>query len=342
MNLTQFLSDWNSPSPFITVKTSGSTGEPKLISVEKKRMEASAGRTCQALGLRPDDTALLCLPLDFIAGKMMVVRSIVGGLKLIAVEPSGHPLQHLDTLNTPVVFAAMTPMQVYNSMHRPEELKRLKAVSKLIIGGGPVSQEVANRLSHFPNQVWSTYGMTETLSHIALRKLSGKDASEWYVPLPGISLSLNSDGCLVVFAPDICPESLTTRDRAEIIEDRHSITRFRIIGRIDNVINSGGVKIQIEEMERILSLYLNKPFVVAPSPDPKFGQIVVLLTTDCPSMVASSIEAIPLDVLPKYHRPRRIIHVDDIPLTPTGKPARAVAARIAEQKTDFLEPPLNK
>ena len=335
MNLTQFLSDWYGPSPFITVKTSGSTGNPKLISVEKKRMEASARRTCQALGLKKDDTALLCLPLDFIAGKMMVVRSIVGGLKLIDVDPSGHPFQQLDTITTPVSFAAMTPMQVYNSMNQPEELKRLKAVSKLIIGGGPVSQEMANQLSLFPNQVWSTYGMTETLSHIALRRLSGKDASEWYEPLPGISLSLNSDRCLVVDAPDICPKTLNTRDCAEIIEERHRILRFRILGRVDNVINSGGVKIQIEEVERVLSLYLDMPFVVAPSPDPKFGQIVVLLTTDCPDMAESSVDAIPLDVLPKYHRPRRIIHIDDILLTPTGKPARAAAARIAAQKQAF-------
>ena len=335
MNLTQFLSDWYSPSPFITVKTSGSTGNPKLISVEKKRVEASARRTCQTLGLKKDDTALLCLPLDFIAGKMMVVRSVVGELKLIEVEPSGHPLQQLDTISTPVVFAAMTPLQVFNSMQMPEELKRLKAIRKLIIGCGPVSQEMANQLSLFPNQVWSTYGMTETLSHIALRKLSGKDASEWYEPLPGISLSLNSEGCLVVDAPDICPETLYTRDCAEIIEERHRITRFRIIGRVDNVINSGGVKIQIEEVERVLSLYLDMPFVVAPSPDPKFGQIIVLLTTGSPDMAASSIDTIPLDVLPKYHRPRRIFHIDDLPLTPTGKPARAVAARIAAQKQAF-------
>ena len=330
MNLTQFLNDWNGPSPFITIKTSGSTGEPKQIIVEKKRMEASARRTCEALDLRQSDTALLCLPLEFIAGKMMVVRSIVGRLILIDVEPSGHPLQHIDTHTEPVIFAAMTPMQVYNSMQQPEELKRLKAISKLIIGGGPVSQEMANLLLHFPNQVWSTYGMTETLSHIALRKLSGSQASDWYEPLPGISLSLNSDGCLVVDAPDICTETLTTRDRAEIIEDQHRIVRFRILGRIDNVINSGGVKIQIEEVERVLSSYLNHPFIIAPSPDPKFGQIVVLMTTASSDIVASAIDAIPPDVLPKYHRPRRIIHIDDIPLTPTGKPARAVAARMAE------------
>lgn len=332
MSLSRFFEDWNSSSPFITVKTSGSTGEPKQISVEKKRMVASAKRTCQALGLREGDTALLCLPLEFIAGKMMVVRSIVGGLKLIVVEPSGHPLQLLDTQTTHVDFAAMTPMQVYNSMRRPDELKRLKAVNKLIIGGGPVSQDLAAELLKFPNDVWSTYGMTETLSHIALRRLSGTDASEWYEPLTGVSLSLNHEGCLVVDAPDICPEKLITRDRAEIMEDEGGISRFRVLGRIDNVINSGGVKIQIEEVERVLSSYMKHPFLVAPSPDPKFGQIVVLLTTADPDIVTSLVDAIPLDVLPKYHRPRHIIQIDDIPLTPTGKPARALAARIAAQK----------
>ena len=167
MTLNEFLSEWESASPTLVVHTSGSTGKPKPMTVEKRRMEASARITCDFLGLHPGDTALLCMPLDFIAGKMVVVRSIVRSLKLVCVKPSGHPLQGITEAP---VFAAMVPMQVYNSMQVPEELRVLRQIRHLIIGGGAVSDDMAKLLREFPNAVWSTYGMTETLSHIAHRR----------------------------------------------------------------------------------------------------------------------------------------------------------------------------
>ena len=176
MTLDEFVSDWQSDSPTLLVHTSGSTGKPKPMLVEKRRMEASARITCGFLGLRAGDTALLCMPLDFIAGKMVVVRSLVWGLRLVAVEPSGHPLKGLTESPT---FAAMVPMQVYNSLKVEEERRLLRGITHLIIGGGAVNSDMAEELRGFPNAVWSTYGMTETLSHIALRRLSGAEASEW-------------------------------------------------------------------------------------------------------------------------------------------------------------------
>lgn len=306
------------------VHTSGSTGKPKPIWVEKSRMEASARITCDFLGLQEGDTALLCMSLDFIAGKMMVVRSLVRGLELIVSSPSGHPLSDekwKEIGMNDITFAAMVPLQVYNSLQVPEEQERLKRIKHLIIGGGAIDDELAQALKTFPNAVWSTYGMTETLSHIALRRLSGNDSSDWYTPFPSVNISLDHDGCLVIDAPLVCPEVLKTNDMAEIRNGQ-----FRILGRKDNVIVSGGIKIQIEEVERLLKQHIKNPFLITKRKDNKFGEIVVLLTSEN----TDEAKAICERVLPKYWQPRAYLSIKEIPSTPTGKPARKEAERIAE------------
>lgn len=324
MNIDDFYKEWNNPSDKILVHTSGSTGKPKPIWVEKSRMEASARITCDFLGLQEGDTALLCMSLDFIAGKMMVVRSLVRGLELIVSSPSGHPLSNekwKEIGMNDITFAAMVPLQVYNSLQVPEEQERLKRIKHLIIGGGAIDDELAQALKTFPNAVWSTYGMTETLSHIALRRLSGNDSSDWYTPFSSVNISLDHDGCLVIDAPLVCTEILKTNDIAEIRNGQ-----FRILGRKDNVIVSGGVKIQMEEVERLLKQHIKNPFLITKRKDNKFGEIVVLLTTDN----IDEAKAICVRVLPKYWQPRAYLSIKEIPSTPTGKPARKEAERIAE------------
>lgn len=282
-------------------------------------MLASARITNDFLGLREGDAALLCMSLDYIAGKMMVVRSIERGLKLITVEPSGHPLNHsqLATDDCQIDFAAMVPLQVYNTLQVPEERKRLLQIRHLIIGGGAIDDALGAELKNFPNAVWSTYGMTETLSHIALRRLSGPEASDWYTPFPSVQVSLSDEGCLVIDAPEVCPECLVTNDIAEI-----STQGFRILGRKDNVICSGGIKIQIEEVESRLRPFFRVPYLISKRPDPKFGEVSVLLTEGSVDEARQICERI----LPKYYLPRHYLHVDRIPLTETGKPARQQAA----------------
>ena len=323
MSLEKFLSEWNNDSPFVHVQTSGSTGVPKPMLAEKRRMLASARITNDFLGLREGDAALLCMSLDYIAGKMMVVRSIERGLKLLTVEPSGHPLNHCQSAidDCKIDFAAMVPMQVYNTLQVLEERERLMGIRHLIIGGGAIDDALGAELKNFPNAVWSTYGMTETLSHIALRRLSGPEASDWYTPFPSVQVSLSDEGCLVIDAPEVCPECLVTNDIAEI-----STQGFRILGRKDNVICSGGIKIQIEEVERHLRPFLRAPYLISKRPDPKFGEVAVLLTEDSVDEARQICERI----LPKYYLPRHYRHVDRIPLTETGKPARQQAARIAQ------------
>lgn len=319
MSLEEFLSEWNNDSSFVHVQTSGSTGVPKPMLTEKRRMLASARITNDFLGLREGDAALLCMSLDYIAGKMMVVRSIERGLKLITVEPSGHPLNHsqLAIDDCQIDFAAMVPLQVYNTLQVPEERKRLLQIRHLIIGGGAIDEALGAELKNFPNAVWSTYGMTETLSHIALRRLSGPEASDWYIPFSSVKVSLSEDGCLVIDAPEVCPERLVTNDIAEI-----SPQGFRILGRKDNVICSGGIKIQIEEVESRLRPFLRVPYLISKRPDPKFGEVSVLLTEGSIDEARQICERI----LPKYYLPRHYLHVDRIPLTETGKPARQQAA----------------
>ena len=318
MTLEEFLAEWHNDSPFVRVKTSGSTGAPKPMMVEKQRMLNSARITCDFLGLREGDTALLCMSLDYIAGKMMVVRSIERNLKLLSVPPSGHPLATVNA-SSPLDFAAMVSMQVYNTLQVPEERARLMQVRHLIIGGGAIDEAMEAELRTFPHAVWSTYGMTETLSHIALRRLNGPAASEWYTPFPSVSISQTPDGCLVIDAPEVCPEPLVTNDIVEIFS-----SRFRILGRKDNVICSGGIKIQIEEVERQLRPHLHAPYLLSKRQDGKFGEIAVLLTEGSVEEARLICER----VLPKYHQPKAYLHVARIPLTETGKPARHQAEKL--------------
>ena len=322
MTLDEFYAEWNNGSDKILVHTSGSTGTPKPMMVEKRRMEASATITCDFLKLKAGDTALLCMPLDYIAGKMVVVRSIVRKLKLISVKPSGHPLQGLTEAP---VFAAMIPMQVYNSLNVPEEKELLMQVKHLIIGGGAVDEKMEKDLRYFPNAVWSTYGMTETLSHIALRRLNGQEASCWYTPFDSVDVSVNNEGCLVIDAPRVAQARIVTNDIAEIAKDgRH----FRILGRKDNVIDSGGIKIQIEEVEAALRKHLTMPYMITKKNDHKFGEIVVMLVE---STDTDNVRKICEACLPKYWQPKLYVSVEQIPLTQTGKPARNEAIKIAER-----------
>lgn len=333
MVLAEFLNLWNDDkAPRMLVHTSGSTGKPKPLWVEKRRMEASARATCQYLGLKAGNTALLCMPLDYIAGKMMVVRSLVANLQLVVVEPGGHPLKDIET---DIDFAAMVPLQVYNSLQVPAERQRLMRIKHLIIGGSAIDEALAKELRPFPHAVWSTYGMTETLSHIALRRLNGQAASQWYTPLPGVKVSLNDKGCLVIDAPHLCEGLLETNDIATIKHIKMAKQEddlqhndepkqaFRILGRLDNVLVSGGIKIQIEEVERALHQHLSVPYRIVKCHDQKFGEVVGLqfvpLLAENAESETAMVKQICQKVLPKYWQPKAYFPVKEIERTATGK-----------------------
>ena len=328
-SLADFLAEWFNETDTVKVHTSGSTGTPKELWVEKRRMMESARLTVNFLDLQPKDTALLCMPLQYIAGKMVVVRSLVAGLNLLPVAPCSRPLQYLETAPD---FAAMVPLQVYTSIQNPRDKELLRQIRHLIIGGGAIDRTLGEELRDFPHAVWSTYGMTETLSHIAMRRLSGETAGKWYTPLSNVHVELSDNETLVISAPDICDGVLVTNDRAVINEKG----QFRILGRTDNTINSGGIKLQIEEIESRISELLGNVdaeghFRIAGKKDPLFGEIVVMLLDESILPLESKI-AEAVAELPKYWRPREVVRVKSLPMTGNGKPDRATTALMVNEK----------
>lgn len=313
-DLYQFLTDWFGDSPFMTVHTSGSTGTPKVLTVRKEQMMQSARITCEFLHLRAGDAALLCMPLQYIAGKMMVVRALVAGLNLILRTPSGHPLSDV---TVPLRFAAMVPLQVYNTLQTPLEKERLCHTDILIIGGGAIDAGLESEICLLPGEVYSTYGMTETLSHIALRRLNGSLASSHYQPFPSVKLSVSEENTLIIHAPLVCDNMLSTNDVVRLYPDGS----FVVQGRKDNIINSGGIKIQVELVEDVLKTFISVPFAVTSLPDAKLGEAVVLLI-EKETGLEEIKEKIDLK-LPKYQQPKKILSVPQIPLTGNGKIDRA-------------------
>lgn len=323
--LTDFAQEWHAPCPTLTVHTSGSTGTPTAMQVEKSRMVASARTTLCHLGLTAGDVALLCLPLRFIAGKMQVVRSLIGQLHLQLVAPTSQPYAHL---LAPPTFAALTPMQALLGLRCERQRELLERTPLLLIGGGSISAELHGLLQSCQGKVWSSYGMTETLSHIALRRLNGFEQSDRYTPLPGVHLHLDARGCLVVNAPALCATPLTTNDLAQLYPDG----TFSLLGRVDNVVCSGGLKLHIEELEARLA---QLPFAtqLTAVPDPLLGQALTLIHTATPLDVKAAL----LPLLPGAEMPRHILQVDVLPTTPTGKPARAAARTLALQLLGYEE-----
>lgn len=318
--LHTFLVQWFDGNPDLRVHTSGSTGKPKELVVRKEQMMQSARLTCDFLHLKNGNTALICMSMDFIAGKMMAVRALVAGLDIHFIPTCGHPLEKVEQ---PFRFLSMVPLQVFNTLQVPEERERLKQSDILIIGGGAIDQALEEELKEFPGEIYCTYGMTETLSHIALRRINGPQASVSYRPFSSVALSLSEEGTLVIDAPLVNDEQQVTNDIAEI----HADGSFDILGRKDNTIISGGVKIQIELMEKLLKPLLQTPFAITSQPHPKFGEIVVLLVV--PPVNTEILKKEMAKVFSPYQLPKKIFLVDAIPETGSGKISRAEVKQIA-------------
>ena len=317
-----FLSQWFNGDTHIKVYTSGSTGKPKELIVRKEQMMQSARLTCEFLNLKKGDTALICMSMDYIAGKMMAVRALVAGLDLHFITPCGHPFEMVEKQFR---FVAMVPLQVFNSLQVIEEKERLRRTDILIIGGGAIDPLLEEELKNFPGEIYCTYGMTETLSHIALRRINGPKAAHSYYPFSSVNLSLSSEGTLLIDAPLVSDERLVTNDIAEI----HADGSFDILGRKDNTINSGGVKIQIEQVEAKLKPLLKTPFAVTSQLHPKFGEIVVLLVV--PPVNTEILKDEMAKLLSPYQIPKKIIVVDAIPQTGSGKISRTKVKELASR-----------
>lgn len=314
-NLFGFMDEWISEKTFIITMTSGSTGKPKQIKIPKEKMVASARMTGKFFRLKPGDTALLCLPIDYIAGKMMVVRAFVLGLNLITVSPSANPLttdKHFD-------FAAMTPYQVAKILEKPTGKNKLNHISQLIIGGAEIHPAVLHEIETLTNNTWHTYGMTETLTHVAVRRINSPGKSETFTALPGVRFSADQRGCLIIDAPHISEKSVPTHDVAELIRENE----FRFIGRYDNVINSGGIKLFPEMIEMKLSPFIKARFIILGIPDKKLGQKVAIILEEPEPEDFNISELATQAGLSKFETPRAVIFLKKFPLTPNGKIKRA-------------------
>jgi o-succinylbenzoate synthase len=299
-DVNQFISDWYSPKDEMMLQTSGSTGKPKSISVKKGWMKNSAQLTGKTFGLKEGDTALLCMPMKYVAGKMMVVRALKLGLDLKVVEPFSKPLKNIDE---PIDFAAMVPMQLEKSLDQIEKMKTL------LVGGGKVNPKLVEKIQGISTQVNETYGMTETLTHVAIKPLNGPNKSDVFQALDGIQFETDDRSCLVIFAPMMNPNPVVTNDLVELVDE----TSFRWLGRIDNVINSGGIKIIPELVEaKLTEVVSSRRYFIAGLPDESLGEKVVLV------IEGDEIE-ISLDVLEKYERPKEIYFISKFVEIESGK-----------------------
>lgn len=308
-----FLLDWlNDDYDTIKVRTSGSTGDPKVYFIDKQKMVNSALATGKFFKVKEKTKALLCLPVDYIAGRMMLVRAMILGWDLDIVEPKSNPL---DDLFKTYDFCAMTPFQMDYS------LGRLHLVKKLIVGGGAVSENLIGLIQGIPTKVFEVYGMTETISHIAARKLNPKTDNTEKRPfkaLPGISVSQNENNCLVIKAPKILDKELETRDIVEVL----TYKKFYWKGRLDNIINSGGVKIFPETVERKLQKLITHRFFIAGLTHDSLGEQVVLFIEAPQSEKFKSDlrEAVDkLSTFDDYEKPKHIYLIDKFEETPSGK-----------------------
>ena len=294
----EFLLEWFNKKSFITVTTSGSTGIPKKINLEKQAMVNSALATAEFFDLKVGNRVLNCLSTNYIAGKMMLIRSMILGFEMDFVTPTSNPLKGN---RYQYDFVAMVPMQVQNS------ISDLYKVKKLIVGGAKISETLRNKLLGLPTQIYETYGMTETITHIAVKKIEEK----YFSVLPNVKIATDERGCLILAAPRISDTNIVTNDVVELLSE----TQFLLLGRIDNVINSGGVKLFPEQIEAKLSDKIKQRFFVIGSPDEKLGEQVLIVIEGKPTVFDDSV----FKNLELYERPKTIRFVPKFIETESGK-----------------------
>jgi len=307
-----FLQEWFNTMDFVEVKTSGSTGVPKLIQLQKKHMISSAIATGVFFNLPNKTTALLCMSPNYIAGKMMLIRALTLGWHIDIVEPSSNPLKNC---NRNYDFSAMIPLQLNNC------LASIYKVKKLIVGGGVVSKELLEKIQPIKTEIFATYGMTETITHIAVKKLNHCHSElveeSNYEILPDVSISKDERGCLVINAPKVSKQLVVTNDLIELI----SPSKFKWLGRFDTIINSGGIKLIPEQIEAKLTEIISQRFFVAGIPDVNLGEKLILIIEAENSLDKDLLlkRVKELENLLKYEIPKEIYYVKQFIETPTKK-----------------------
>lgn len=313
-SLHSFLKDWFNNEKVITVKTSGSTGTPKPIQLKKEFMKNSALATGEFFNLSEGTSALLCMSTDYIAGKMMLVRAMVLGWDLDVINPVSNPLS---VNKKSYDFSAMVPLQLQNSI---QDINRIKT---LIVGGGVVSETLQKQIENIKTEVFATYGMTETITHIAVKKLNHyNERSIFYTSLAGVQIYIDNRSCLVIKAPKVSDDIIITNDVVQLISENE----FEWLGRFDNVINSGGVKLHPEIIEHKLSKVIDKRFFIIGIPDTRLGEKMVLFIegdgdSKAEKKILAEIEQI--ETISKYEIPKKVFFIERFIETETKKIQRS-------------------
>jgi len=317
--LFRFLAAWFDRKDSVQVVTSGSTGEPQSILVRKESMLASARLTNRYFGLQEGDPVWLCLSANYIAGKMMIVRAVAGNLTLIVTEPLSAPV-----ISTPVKFAAMVPMQVETLFKSKSGMETFSRIPKLIIGGSAVSETLEARIQSLQTVCYATYGMTETVSHIAVRQLNGAQASAVYQALEGVTFEQDERDCLIIHAPHLQEKPFITNDIVSLV----SPVSFEWKGRYDYVINTGGIKVIPETLETKLSPFIHKRFFITALPDEILGQKIVLVIEGEPfsARQMQDLQSVFSSRLARYEKPRQTIFLPRFVETASGKVKRIIPA----------------
>ncbi|GAA4296200.1 AMP-binding protein [Nibribacter koreensis] len=318
----EFCKNWLQGVQEFPVMTSGSTGTPKVITLTREQMEASAKRTLRIFNLQPEDKVLVCLNTEYIAGMMMLVRGLVGELHMTIIEPIGNPLANVDA-DASFDFVAMVPLQLQQLLEQtPEKVEQLNQMKALLLGGAAIQRNLEDAVQSLQVPVYQSYGMTETVSHVAVRQLNGKDRSEYYVAPPEVTLGQDERGCLTISAEVTKHETLVTNDLVEMRDSQS----FKWLGRADNTINSGGVKVQLEKVEQALgdamsSLGMSRRFFAAALPDEALGErlIAVLEGSPLTDEEEQNLKGMLTEQLGKYEIPKQFGYLPRLPETATGK-----------------------
>lgn len=318
--IQSFINDWNKGIQIFEFNTSGSTGRPKKIKIQRRQIEASVVATRNFLNLQSGEVAMICLDPKFIASLMMVARALVLKLDLQLEKPNSNPLLHCQ--NTDIDFISLVPIQI-SQMIKDNNLSDLKNIKNILIGGAPLSRSVFNELSKIDTNIYHTYGMTETVSHIALMSIKGAYEEGKFELLPNISIGLDQEQCLKINGAITNHKELITNDIVELLDDNKA---FRWVGRRDLVINSGGIKIHPEKLEKEIQIYLdhkNRFFncFISSIPDPNLGSKCIMITegeTIDPSLF-SKIQNHLRQQFSKHHFPKEAFSIKAFKKTSSGK-----------------------
>ena len=336
-DVISFILDWKEGKSSFDFQTSGTTGQLKTITLSRNQMIASAGMTREYLDIYKGGSVFLCLEPKYIAGTMMLVRAILWNCNLHAFTPSSNPLEKLSD-QAQFSLAAFVPMQLNEILSIPESATKLNNIRHVLIGGAPLPDRILNVIQSFNCSMYLTFGMTETVSHFAIRKLNGLERSEYFNVLKGIDISTDDRGCLTVSGSITNNETIFTNDLVEIIGH----DKFKWLGRIDHVINSGGIKINIDLLERKIKKIFNSVeipngFYLEGIKDRKYGNKLILIfeigNTD--KSVLRKIKLL-LDQLSKYEAPKEIRIIEKLVLTKTGKIDRTKSLTLSTSEVNFL------